>query len=346
MDTSKIEISTINSLVKLSTNYLKDYTYGAFEQRKVLAIFDDNTYSLFFAKIKNSLFKNCRVFNFVIFNGEKDKSLSSAEKCYNIMCENEFTSADFVVSVGGGVVSDLGGFVAGTFNRGIAHVIIPTTLLSIIDASIGGKASLNNVYAKNKIGIYHNPKKILCDIAFLDSLPDKEWKAGYGEIVKYALLSGGKLLDNAILSINDNLAEIITECIEYKMSIVETQNTELRNLLSFGHTVGYAIEKAGNYNIGHGMAVATGLIVELLIDGVINETSVSAIEVATGLVERYGLKADIKGLNIADYIKYDKKIRGSNITVISLKEVGKPKAISVPLDKFTAALNEVLSDFK
>ncbi|MEZ5323062.1 MAG: 3-dehydroquinate synthase family protein [Microthrixaceae bacterium] len=192
---------------------------------------------------------------FEIPDGERHKTLATVEGLCRSMSRAGFTRADAVVAVGGGIVTDVGGFCAAVYHRGIPVVHVATTLLAQVDAAIGGKTGVNLPEGKNLVGAYWQPAAVLCDTATLDTLTPEEWRCGLGEVAKYHWLGGGRLDE---LDIEDRVAE----CVRIKADVVRSDERESgrRAVLNYGHTLAHAIETAGGHSLRHGEAVAIGLV--------------------------------------------------------------------------------------
>lgn len=196
---------------------------------------------------------------FFVTSTEKNKSFKTYKKIINELLKKQYTKKDMLVGVGGGIVCDLTTFVAGTFKRGTKHALIPTTLLAMIDASIGGKGGINFYSFKNQVGIIKQPdEKIICT-DFLNTLPEAEYKSAYGEIIKYAFISKGiySLIKEGFKVDSD----FISKCIDLKLSFVTEDPNEngKRKILNLGHTIGHALEAMSRGKISHGLAVAYGI---------------------------------------------------------------------------------------
>lgn len=196
---------------------------------------------------------DCAVFEAA--EGESAKSLGEVERLCRAMVEAGFTRADVVVAVGGGAVTDLAGFVAAVYHRGIGYVSVPTTLLAQVDAAIGGKTGVNLAEGKNLVGAFWQPRAVLCDTATLATLPEREMRSGRGELAKYHFI-GGEHLDGLPLE------ERIAGAVAIKASVVAGDEREggRRAVLNYGHTLAHAIETEGGYDLRHGEAVAVGLV--------------------------------------------------------------------------------------
>lgn len=197
--------------------------------------------------------------------GEASKSLMSAQTVCGEMVRAGLDRKSFVVALGGGVIGDLGGFCASIFQRGIPYIQVPTTVLSQVDSSVGGKTGVNLPDAKNMVGAFHQPLHVIADISTLDSLHKREWNEGFAEIIKHACIRDASMLDaiEAVAAGQGDLVDLIRRNIAIKAAIVEADEYEtlgLRALLNFGHTLGHAIEAAAGYGtLLHGEAISLGL---------------------------------------------------------------------------------------
>ncbi|HWN65032.1 MAG TPA: 3-dehydroquinate synthase [Candidatus Binatus sp.] len=228
-------------------------------------ISDTNIAPLLADRVKQSLgssgFRSTLI---TISAGEKSKTLEQAGAICNQMIDAGFDRQSFIVGLGGGVVGDVSGFVAAIFHRGIPHVQIPTTLLAMVDSSIGGKTAVNTAAGKNLIGAIHHPVLVIDDVDVLKTLPRREFNQGFAEIIKHAIIADAEMFVSLKDVDLENLAPLIRRNIEIKSKIVtkdERDRTGERALLNFGHTVGHAIERAGDYRkFLHGEAISLGIV--------------------------------------------------------------------------------------
>ena len=239
---------------------------------KSLIIFDKNVPKKFQIKIKKSLKKN--FFTHSINANEKNKTQKTVNNIINILLKKDFSREDCLIAVGGGITGDIAGFAASQFKRGLKFINIPTTLLSQVDSSIGGKTGVNTQFGKNLIGSFYQPKIVISDSDFLISLPKKEIICGYGEILKHSLISNKNFfnfLDKNFIKIirleSPFIQKAIYESCKIKKRIVEKDEKEknLRKILNFGHTFAHAYEATLNYSkkLNHGEAVLLGMITAL-----------------------------------------------------------------------------------
>jgi len=228
-------------------------------------ISDTNIAPLLADRVKQSLTSSgFRSTLITISAGEKSKTLEQAGAICDQMIDAGFDRQSFVIGLGGGVVGDLSGFVAAIFHRGIPHVQIPTTLLAMVDSSIGGKTGVNTAAGKNLIGAIHHPVLVIDDVDVLKTLPQREFNQGFAEIIKHAIISDAEMFA-ALKDVDlENLAPLIRRNVEIKSRIIakdESDRTGERAILNFGHTVGHAIERAGDYQeFLHGEAIGLGIV--------------------------------------------------------------------------------------
>lgn len=225
---------------------------------------------------------------FTIDEGESAKTLSTVEDLCRAFAAWGLTRADAVVGVGGGVVTDVAGFAAASYHRGLPVVHVATTLLAQIDAAIGGKTGVNLPEGKNLVGAFWQPVAVLCDTAVLDTLPEREMSCGLGEMAKYHFLGGGDL---------DGLAldERVARCIEIKAEVVAADEREAgrRAVLNYGHTLGHAIETTGRYDLRHGEAVAVGLVYAAELGRALGRIDDERVAEHRRVVDGYGLSGSL-----------------------------------------------------
>jgi len=225
---------------------------------------------------------------FEIDDGEEAKSLTTIERLCSAFAQWGLTRADVVVGVGGGVVTDVAGFAAATYHRGVAVVHVATTLLAQIDAAVGGKTGVNLPEGKNLVGAFWQPSGVICDLDALDTLPERELRSGFGELAKYHFLTGDPLSEM-------ELEDRIVRAVQIKAGIVNQDEKEqgIRALLNYGHTLGHAIESAGSYEVKHGEAVAIGLIYAAELAHTLDRISYERVQEHRQVVESYDLPSAV-----------------------------------------------------
>ena len=231
-----------------------------YRERALTLVSDDIVAPLHMERVKNIL-ENAgfTVHTFIFQAGEDYKTVATLDTLLNFLYDREMTRADLLVSLGGGLTGDLTGLAAALYCRGTDFIQLPTSLLAMVDASVGGKTAVNLQGAKNQIGVFHQPIAVLCDAAFLDTLPKSRFSEGMAEVIKYGFIDDKSLLDR-LTPITD-LDRVIADCIEIKAKIVEADEREygIRKLLNFGHTFAHAVECVSNHRVSHGDAVAIGM---------------------------------------------------------------------------------------
>lgn len=240
------------------------------KKRNLCVITDRNVDALFGAEIKELLQGICKELSFYVFSaGEEHKTLETVSDIYRFLIEKKITRKDMLIALGGGVVGDITGFAAASYLRGIDFVQIPTTLLSQVDSSIGGKTGVDFEQYKNMVGAFHMPRLVYTNVSVLKELDERQFASGFAEVMKHGLIKDRKyyewLLEN-IYEIDDREADVLQEMVYrscvIKKKVVEKDPTEQgeRALLNFGHTIGHGIEKASNFSLLHGECVALGCI--------------------------------------------------------------------------------------
>ena len=285
---------------------------------KVLIVTDDVVADIYLNKLIKVL-KNIvsRIYSYTIANGEKSKNNQNAIGIINYMVENGFHRNDLIIAFGGGVVGDLSGYVASIFMRGIDFVQMPTTLLSSVDASIGGKTAIDIPLGKNLIGTFHQPVAVIETMSIIEELPIDIFQEGISEVIKYGAIYDREILKLVESGIKKNLPEIILRCTKAKAEIVVKDEKEsgLRKILNFGHTLAHAIEQCSEYSISHGKAVAYGMIFECFISYKKNYCSKIFYDYLFRLIKKYFKldKLDYAPHTIIKYMLNDKKNCDSKI---------------------------------
>ncbi|MEL0456388.1 3-dehydroquinate synthase [Flavobacteriaceae bacterium SZ-1-7] len=313
---------------------------------KIFILVDENTHQFCLPKFLNNLETNAVVEIVEIESGEINKTIDTCVGVWNTLSELNADRKSLLINIGGGVITDLGGFVACTFKRGIAYVNVPTTLLSMVDASVGGKTGVDLGHLKNQIGVISNPDLVLIDTEFLNTLPKNQMRSGLAEMLKHGLITGedywNNFLDLSKLSLND-LDELIHESVIIKKNVVEEDQFEngIRKTLNFGHTLGHAVESyflshPEKPTLLHGEAIIVGMILECYISSkMLGFPQETVSEIKELFIGYYG-KVDINKDDyspIMDLLKYDKKNDYGNINFVLLKAIGEPKLDSIVDEK-------------
>ncbi len=327
----------------------KDFLEKSHPGKKVVIITDSNVKELCKEKISEA-FKGLNPALIFIPEGESSKSRQMKEKIEDSLLEKKYGRDTVIVAIGGGVVGDLSGFIASTYNRGIPIIHIPTTLLAMVDSSIGGKTSVDAEQGKNLIGAIHQPDAVFADLDFLDTLPKEEFLNGLAEIIKIAVALDKELfnfIENNVSNIlekeKNSLLHIIKRSIELKKNVVEKDEKELglRQILNFGHTFGHAFESYSDYKSRHGHCISLGIAVEskiAVLNGNLREKEEKKI---ASLLEAFGLPVKVNGDigidRIMEIMVSDKKTLGRKPRFVILNGIGKIKNDKV---NFSFEVNE------
>ena len=322
--------------------------------KKCLLIIDKNISKKIISKIKKSLNKKDLYVHFFKAN-EINKNQSSVNKILDILLKKNFSREDCLISIGGGITGDVTGFAASLFKRGLKFINIPTTLLSQVDSSIGGKTGVNTKYGKNLIGSFYQPNLVISDTQFLNTLPKREIVCGYGEILKHSLIANKNFYNflnrnsNKIFNLSTPfIQKAIYESCKIKKSVVEKDEKErgLRKILNFGHTFAHAYEASLGYSkkLNHGEAVILGMHTALnfsLKSNLLNKKEHSIIinHISNAkLPSKLNTLFKVKDLNkILSFMLKDKKNNSNKISLVLLKKIGSP-AINKEYSKKSLAL--------
>ena len=296
------------------------------DNKRVFIITDDHVNDFFGERVISSI--KGEVFRFVLAAGEESKSITSLQKIYGFLLQNQITRNDLVIALGGGVVGDLTGFAASTVLRGVPFAQVPTSLLAQVDSSVGGKVAINSPYGKNLIGAFYQPKLVLIDPLCLDTLSLRVINDGMAEVIKYGCISDKALFDN-LLNSNPfaSLEDIIYTCCDIKRKIVEKDEFDNgeRIILNFGHTIGHAVENYYNYEkYTHGEAVAIGMYNISLLGEKIGVTPPGTAEKIKQVLVKYELPYElpVDMTNLMNTIALDKKSVGDKINIVLLDKLG------------------------
>ncbi len=270
--------------------------------------------------------------------GEKAKHLRWVQFCYNQLAAHRLERKSFVVALGGGVVGDLGGFVAATYLRGVPFVQVPTTLLAQVDSSVGGKVGVNLKAGKNLVGAFYQPRLVLCDLDTFATLPEREFVSGLAEVIKYGIIydapffeSLEKGMPRVLAREEDLLAQVVAKCCSIKAEVVSQDETEsgLRAILNFGHTVGHALEAISNYGrFLHGEAISIGQVAAAWLSAVRLGLTEKEVRRIAALLEAARLPVSIQLTTaeraaLKNAMRLDKKVAGGEIRFVLTNRIGK-----------------------
>ena len=315
---------------------------------RLLLLTDDTVEALYADRVTDSLTAaGYGVLRHVIPHGEASKSTANLIALLEKMASEHFTRSDMIVALGGGVVGDLAGFSAAVYQRGIRFVQIPTTLLAMVDASVGGKTAVDLEAGKNLIGAFHQPSLVVCDANCLRTLPEEIFADGMAEVIKYAFIRDRRLYD-LLQEASPDLLEIIRLCVENKRVLVEEDETDkgARQLLNLGHTVGHAIEICSGFDVSHGSAVAMGMVIITRAAEGIGVCEAGTLDALMALLKQYHLPTDcpFSTEHLNAVALSDKKRAGDTITLVVPHAIADSRLVIVPIDALESYIRRGLMD--
>lgn len=320
---------------------------------KIFILVDNNTHELCLPYFLEKLETDVVIEIIEIEEGEINKTIDTCLGIWNTLSDFEADRKSLLINIGGGVITDMGGFIASTFKRGIAYVNIPTTLLSMVDASVGGKTGVDLGHLKNQIGVISTPDLVLIDTQYLNTLPQNQMRSGLAEMLKHGLITGDSYWNkfkNLQDLVFDDLDALIYESVLIKKHVVDKDPKEngLRKTLNFGHTLGHAIESYFLSNpkkttLLHGEAIAIGMVLACYLSSKILDFPIETTNSIKDLFANYYGKVTIEEIDYApimELLKYDKKNNHGDINFVLLKSIGNP-VIDCKVDD-----NIILDSFK
>lgn len=320
---------------------------------KITVITDKTVHAIYFDRVLKSLEENFITVNCIVVDpGEESKSISSLDYVCNQLTLLNHRRSDLIIALGGGVIGDLAGFVSSVYLRGVAFIQIPTTLLSQVDSSVGGKVAINIEGGKNLIGSFYNPLAVFIDVETLSTLKVEQLKDGLGEVIKYAFINKPSIIDELLKHDIETFEEIdfvslVSNCVKSKKYFVEIDfyDKKERMILNFGHTIAHAIEKEYGYGkITHGQAVGAGMymISKLLYESAKIDNPIHN-EIAS-LLARYDMQTSFE-LNIENTINSifnDKKTFGEFINIIIVNEIANGEILKISINEFEDIIRKYL----
>lgn len=307
-----------------------------YQEKQKLCIVTDSNVAEFYAgevcQLLQNTFQTLKIHSFKA--GEASKNTDTVNKLYEDLILNHFDRNDVLLALGGGVVGDLTGFTAATYLRGIDFIQIPTTLLSQVDSSIGGKTGVDFMQYKNMVGAFYQPKLVYMNLSVLKTLPEIQFISGMGEILKHGLIKDKnyyiwlKTHEEEIRKLEPNIVEdMIYRSCQIKREVVERDPKEKgeRALLNFGHTIGHAVEKLSDFSLTHGECVGIGIAAAAHISEGLGNISQNDCEEIIQTLEAYGFRTKVSNLipeNVLETTKSDKKMVGNQVKFILLSEIG------------------------
>ena len=311
---------------------------GVVDAKTAAIVSDDSVFALYGGRVAAALERaGLRVVSFVFPHGESSKNLTVYGQVLNFLCENRISRTDVVVALGGGVVGDLAGFAAATYLRGIRFIQVPTTLLAMVDSSVGGKTAVDLPTGKNQAGSYYQPCIVICDPNTLETLPEEQYRCGCAEIIKYSMLGNAAFFEELYKTpVREQYEHVIEVCVQMKRDIVGADEYDLgrRRTLNLGHTFGHAVEQCSDFSLLHGEAVAIGMATvtrAAVKRGICGEETLARL---LDILHRYGLPTEtgyeLDKLSEAELV--DKKISGGKMHLIVPEKIGQVRMETIPVE--------------
>jgi len=341
-----------SNIISKLNDYTKDFD-------KILVFSNETIADLYFEKFKSTLIEKDKIFYFTIKDGEEYKNIESILSVYDFMLENNFSRKSLVISLGGGVICDMGGYISATYMRGIEFIQVPTSLLAQVDASVGGKVAINHPKCKNMIGSFKSPYRVLIDVEFLKTLAEREFKSGMGELLKHSFLTKDKkyleYIENNVEKIkaldNEVLENIVEQSIRIKKHYVDIDPFEKgeRAFLNLGHTYAHALESFFAYKVyTHGEAVAKGIIFDLELSLLRGQIDEAYLERARNIFNLFNIDTDLIYLDSDKFIplmRKDKKNSFNKIITIILDAQGNLSKTEVKEDEIIKIIAKYKNNF-
>ena len=330
MKTVTVQASTNYSVI-VGQNLLVqtgEYIIQISKPCKVAVVSDSNVFPFYGNILENSLTSSgFRVCHYVFSAGESQKNSTTYLEILNFLAENTFTRSDMIIALGGGVTGDIAGFAAATYLRGIPYVQIPTSLLAMVDSSVGGKTAIDLPAGKNLAGAFYQPKLVLCDPGVLNTLPEEIFRDGCAEIIKYGILYDPQLFDHLMeKGLGFDREAVISRCIELKRDVVKEDefDTGARQKLNLGHTIGHGIEKQSNYTVSHGQAVAIGMAIIAKAAASKGLCSMSLLDDICRILDLFQLpkSTEFSATELYESALSDKKRAGGTVNLIVPRHIG------------------------
>ena len=316
---------------------------------KTVVISDENVWRLHGQTLEAELFKAEISYSaIVVAAGEESKSFATLEHVCSELLKAEIGRDGLIMAFGGGVIGDLAGFAASIWMRGCDYIQIPTTLLSQIDSSVGGKTAVNLAGGKNMVGTFYQPRLVVADVGLLETLPEREWRCGLSEMIKYAALFSAKLFEKLNNPLDKTeLPELVKICCEMKRDLVQTdeKDTGKRMLLNFGHTFGHAIENLGGFSrYNHGEAVGIGMVLATAFGEYAGYTAPGCSGKIANALKLHGLATTClyNATEMLDAMMHDKKSRKGGLDLILIKDIALAGTEWYSIEKLQKMMPEVI----
>ncbi len=328
---------------------LGQYAANVVKGKTAAIVSDSNVWQLYGELAQQSLQANgfC-VVSYVFEAGEESKNGQTYLSILNFLAQSQLTRSDCLIALGGGVVGDMTGFAAATYLRGISYIQVPTSLLAMVDSSIGGKTAIDLNAGKNLAGAFYQPNLVLCDTDVLDSLPEDIFRDGCAEVIKYAILFDADLFSHLQAHGMDfDRESVIYRCVALKRDIVirDEKDTGERQLLNLGHTIGHSIESKSDFTLSHGKSVAIGLAIVTNAAAKMQICSQETNAKISNLISKFALPitTDFSAQELTEVSLHDKKRFGSTINLILPKDVGNCYIHKLPISELESFIKAGLS---
>ncbi len=344
MNTVKVHTSK-NYDVLIGSGLLRtlgSHAAGMKKVKKVCIVSEANVWPLYGAQAKDSLLDaGFEVTEYVFPAGEQFKNAAVYLDLLYYLAENQITRTDLIVALGGGVVGDQAGFAAATYMRGISFIQIPTTLLAMVDSSVGGKTAIDLPVGKNLVGTFYQPKLVLCDTDCLNTLPEDVFRDGCAEVIKYGVLYDPALFAHlAEKGLDFDRDMVITRCVELKRDVVAEDefDTGARMKLNLGQTIGHGVEVQSHFEISHGKGVAIGMAIVSRAAEKIGTCDTAAKDAILDILDKFGLpcSCDCSAESLYHCALSDKKRSGGTVNLIIPERIGSCRIVPTPVDQIQA----------
>lgn len=309
---------------------------------KIVIISDSNVFPLYGKAVTDRLkFSGFDVVSYVFPAGESSKNAATYLEILNFLAKNKITRSDVLLALGGGVTGDMTGFAAATFLRGIRYIEVPTTLLAMVDSSVGGKTAIDLPAGKNLVGAFYQPEIVICDLTTLTTLPESVFCDGCAEVIKYGVLYDGNLFHHLeTKGLDFDLEAVVSRCVELKRDVVAHDEFDAgaRQKLNLGHTIGHSIEAQSNFTITHGQAVAIGMAI------VAKAGCKEIYSQLVGVIQKFKLpiQTDFTANQLYTSALSDKKRSGGTVNLIIPEAIGKCSIVPTPVEELKTFIKEGL----
>jgi len=341
MNTIKVNASRSYSVVVGNglLEQLVTYLTGIKKNPKIAIISDDNVWPIYGNKVIEHIHDaGFKVFHFVFPAGEASKNAETYISIVNFLAENHILRSDLLIALGGGVVGDITGFAAATYLRGISYIQVPTTLLAMVDSSVGGKTAIDLQVGKNLVGAFYQPSLVLCDMNTLETLPKDIFIDGCAEVIKYGVLYDEALFEHLLVKgLSFDREYVISRCISLKRDVVAQDefDTGLRQKLNLGHTIGHGVEAQSDFTISHGKAVSIGMAIVTKAAAAEHFCDSQVYESVQKILHKFTLPTatTYTAEELFTSALSDKKRSGSVVNLILPKEIGNCVIHPLPIEK-------------